>query len=159
MEKDKETIIKKVKKLFALANSSNEHEAALAAAHAQRLLAEHNLAMSDIEARQEATAANKVETSSAKALPKWIWRLLNGVNQAFDSDCVHYSGGKIVFIGVGADPQVAAYTFSYLDKTILTLPPTSKGKKTDQILPFTTALNTASRQRRPHNRNVKHERD
>lgn len=43
-------IIEKIKKLLALANSSNEHEAALAAGHAQRLLSEHNLAMADIDA-------------------------------------------------------------------------------------------------------------
>ena len=35
----RERVIEKVRKLLALSNSSNEHEAALAAAHAQRLLA------------------------------------------------------------------------------------------------------------------------
>lgn len=118
MKENKTTIIERVRKLLALATSSNEHEAALAAAHAQRLLAEHNLGMTDIEFQQEAARANKVEATAAKTLPKWIWKLLGGVKQAFDCDCVHYSGGRIVFIGVGADAQVAAYTFAYLDKTI-----------------------------------------
>jgi hypothetical protein len=35
----RERIIERVRKLLALSSSSNEHEAALAAAHAQRLLA------------------------------------------------------------------------------------------------------------------------
>lgn len=118
MEKDKKMIIEKIKKLLALSKSSNEHEAALAAAHAQRLLSEHNLAMTDVEAGREAGAAEKVETDSAKTLPKWVWRLLGGVQAAFDCQVVHKGIGKIVFIGVGADAQVASYTFTYLDKTI-----------------------------------------
>ena len=56
-------IIEKIKKLLALANSSNEHEAALAASHAQRLLSEHNLAMADIEAAHKPDKADKVDTT------------------------------------------------------------------------------------------------
>ncbi|EKD40817.1 MAG: hypothetical protein ACD_74C00157G0002 [uncultured bacterium] len=118
MEKDKTTIIERVRKLLALATSSNEHEAALAAAHAQRLLAEHNLAMTDIEASQETMAANKVDINAAKTFPKWIQLLLAGVSEAFDCQAFHYRSGKIIFIGVGADAQVAAYTFTYLQGTI-----------------------------------------
>ena len=54
-------IIEKIKKLLALANSSNEHEAALAASHAQRLLSEHNLAMADIEAAHRPDKADKAK--------------------------------------------------------------------------------------------------
>lgn len=118
MEKDKKEIIEKIKKLLALSKSNNEHEAALAAAHAQRLLSEHNLSMTDVEAKKEADSAEKVETDSAKTLPKWVWELLGSVQRAFDCQVVHKGSGKIVFIGVGADAQVASYTFAYLDKTI-----------------------------------------
>lgn len=119
MEKDKKDIIEKIKKLLALSKSNNEHEAALAAAHAQRLLSEHNLGMTDVEAKKEVdSAAEKVETDSAKTLPKWVWRLLGSIQQSFDCQVVHRGIGKVVFIGVGADAQVASYTFAYLDKTI-----------------------------------------
>ena len=111
-------IIEKIKKLLALANSSNEHEAALAASHAQRLLSEHNLAMADIEAAHKPDKADKVEASVSKTLPKWLRILSAGVSTAFDCQAVHYpSTGKMVFIGVGADVQIAAYTFAYLDRT------------------------------------------
>ena len=112
-------IIEKIKKLLALANSSNEHEAALAAGHAQRLLAEHNLAMADIETAHKPDKANKVETAVSKSLPKWLRHLSAGVSTAFDCQAIHHpAAGKMTFIGVGADVQIAAYTFTYLDRTV-----------------------------------------
>ena len=116
---DNSPIIEKIKKLLALANSSNEHEAALAAGHAQRLLSEHNLAMADIEAAHRPDKADKVETTVSKTLPKWMRHLSAGVSSAFDCQAVHHpAAGKMTFIGVGADVQIAAYTFTYLDRTI-----------------------------------------
>jgi hypothetical protein len=112
-------IIEKIRKLLALANSSNEHEAALAAAHAQRLLAEHNLAMADIEASHKPHSADTIETRVSKTLPKWLRHLSAGVCSAFDCQAIHHPAlGTLTFIGVGADVQVAAYTFAYLDKTV-----------------------------------------
>jgi hypothetical protein len=115
----KAAVIEKVKKLLALANSSNEHEAALAASHAQRLLAEHNLAMGDIQASERPDRADRLEMAVAKKLPKWLRVLIAGIGIAFDCRFVHYATtGKLVFIGVGADVEVAVYTFSYLEKTL-----------------------------------------
>jgi hypothetical protein len=114
-----QAVIEKIKKLLALANSSNEHEAALAASHAQRLLSEHNLAMADIESVQKPQSADKVETAVAKTLPKWVRHLSAGICKAFDCQAVHHPVlGKMTFIGVGADVQIAAYTFAYLEKTV-----------------------------------------
>ena len=116
---DNSPVIEKIRKLLALANSCNEHEAALAAGHARRLLAEHNLAMADIEAAQRPDKADKVETAAAKTLPKWLRHLSAGVSSSFDCRAIHHpASGKITFIGVGADVQVAAYTFTYLDRTV-----------------------------------------
>lgn len=116
---DNNRIIDKIRKLLALANSSNEHEAALAASHAQRLLSAHNLAMADIESEQKPQSADKVEATVSKTLPKWVRHLSAGVCTAFDCQGIHHPAtGKLTFIGVGADVQIAAYTFSYLDKTV-----------------------------------------
>ncbi len=116
---EKAPIIEKIKKLLALADSSNEHEAALAAGHAQRLLSEHNLAMADIEAAHKPDRADKVETSVSKSLPKWLRHLSAGVSSAFDCQAIHHPAtGKMTFIGVGADVHIAVYTFTYLDRTV-----------------------------------------
>ena len=116
---DKTPIIDRIKKLLALAGSCNEHEAALAAAHAQRLLAAHNLAMADITASGRPQQADRVETDVARSLPKWIRHLSAGVSSAFDCQAIHHPAtGKMTFIGIGADVQVAVYTFTYLDRTV-----------------------------------------
>lgn len=113
------TVIEKIKKLLALSNSCNEHEAALAAAHAQRLLAEHNLAMEDIETARKPDKADMVETTTAKTMPKWLRHLTAGVSKAFDCQAIHHpANGKLTFIGVGADVQIAAYTYNYLDRSV-----------------------------------------
>jgi hypothetical protein len=112
-------IIDKIKKLLALSNSCNEHEAALAAAHVQRLLAAHNLAMADITASEKPDKVDRVETDVARSLPKWIRHLSAAVSSAFDCQAIHHPAtGKMTFIGVGADVQVAAYTFTYLERTV-----------------------------------------
>jgi hypothetical protein len=116
---DNSLIIEKIRKLLALANSSNEHEAALAAGHAQRLLSEYNLAMTDIEAAHRPDRADTIETTVARSLPKWVSHLCAAVSSAFDCQAVHHPAtGKLTFIGVGADVQITAYTFSYLDRTV-----------------------------------------
>ena len=116
---DNNPIIEKIKKLLALSNSCNEHEAALAASHVQRLLSEHNLAMADIEAADRPDKADKVETTVSRTLPKWVRHLSAGVGSAFDCQAIHHPAtGKMTFIGVGADVQIAAYTFTYLDRTV-----------------------------------------
>ena len=112
-------IIDKIRKLLALSNSSNEHEASLAASHAQRLLSEHNLAMADIESDIKPDSADRVETSVSKTLPKWVRHLSAGICSAFDCQAIHNPAtGKLTFIGVGADVQIAVYTFTFLERTV-----------------------------------------
>lgn len=111
----RERVIERVRKLLALSNSSNEHEAALAAAHAQRLLAEHNLAISELEMREE--GAGEAELTVARTVPKWLSSLFAVVAHAFDCMAIVAStadAGRLRFIGVGKDPAVAACTLQFL---------------------------------------------
>mgnify|MGYP001809597840 CR=1 FL=1 len=112
-------IIERVRKLLALSNSSNEHEAALAAAHAQRLLSEHNLAMSELEVQEE--GAGEVELQVAKVVPKWLSSLFATVANAFDCFPIvtgNQTCSRLRFIGVGEDPGVAACTLQFLMKEL-----------------------------------------
>lgn len=52
-DQERAKLIDKVRKLLALSQSPNEHEAMLAAEKAQALLAEHNLSMSELEQREK----------------------------------------------------------------------------------------------------------
>jgi hypothetical protein len=112
-------IIEKVKKILALAESDNENEAAVASVKAREMLAEYNLSISDIVFEPESIKATKIEVKSRKNLEPWMWKLLNIVTRSCDCKYFHHSAGKIFFVGVGADHQVASYMFSYLYKTLL----------------------------------------
>lgn len=75
--------------------------------------------MADIEASHRPDKADKIEIEAAKTLPKWLKHLSAGVCSGFDCQAIHHPAtGKLTFIGVGADAQVAAYTFSYLERTV-----------------------------------------
>jgi len=115
----RERVIEKVRKLLALSNSSNQHEAALAAAHAQRLLAEHNLAMSELEVQEE--GAGEVALEVAKTVPKWLSSLFATVANGFDCFPIVTttpSCSRLRFIGVGEDPAVACCTLQFLMKEL-----------------------------------------
>ncbi len=117
---DHERIIEKVRKLLALSQSDNEHEAATAAAKAQELLAEYNLSLSDIPADDgRCMRATKSAARTRQRLEDWAYLLAGATSVAFDCRYVHFSSGKTVFIGVGADPEVCAWTYHYLYKTLL----------------------------------------
>lgn len=111
----RERVIEKVRKLLALSSSSNQHEAALAAAHAQRLLAEHNLSMSELEVREK--GAGEVALEVAKTVPKWLSSLFASVANGFDCFPIvttTASCSRLRFIGVGEDPAVACCTLQFL---------------------------------------------
>ena len=115
-----EKVIEKIQKLLALSASSNEHEAALAAAHAQRLLALHNLRMSDIDTASPPDQADSIEVPAATTLPKWSGWLATSVASSCSCRVIHVKGARphLVFIGVGQDVEVASYTYQVLEKTI-----------------------------------------
>ena len=128
-------VIDKVRKLLALSASANEFEAALAASHAHRLLAEHNLTMTDLEVK-EAGASEDTLDLGTKAADKWARVLCTVVATSFDCRTIIRTGGgntaKIAFVGVCEDPTIALYTSQYLIFTlkrlakdfVKTLPPT-----------------------------------
>jgi hypothetical protein len=118
---DNSRIIDRVRKILALSESDNEHEAAIASVKAREMLAKYNLSMSDIVFEPESIKATRIEVKARKNLESWMWELLNIVTKSCDCEYFHHSGGKIFFVGVGADHQVASYMFSYLYRTLLKL--------------------------------------
>jgi hypothetical protein len=75
--------------------------------------------MADIESAGTPDRADRIETAVSRKLPTWVRHLSAGVSAAFDCQAIHHpASGRMTFIGVGADAQVAVYTFTYLDRTI-----------------------------------------
>jgi hypothetical protein len=116
---DHARIIEKVRKLLALSLSDNEHEAASAAAKAQELLSEYNLSMSDIPAHDPGSAkATHAQAHTRKSPEPWMYLLAGASAKAFD--CAYFFNlAGMVFVGVGADQEVCAWTYAYLYKTLL----------------------------------------
>jgi hypothetical protein len=116
---DYQRLIDRVRKLLNLAASTNEHEAAAAAAKAHALLAEYNLTIADVGEETVTSNATKSRTKTRKKLESWAFDLAQCVSEAFDCGYYHRGDGQTTFVGVGADPEVCAWTFGYLYKTLL----------------------------------------
>lgn len=116
----KQEVIGKAQKLFQLAGSSNEHEAALAAAKARMLLAKHNLTMAEVPSREIPGLVSVIEasTTAGRVLRNWVKGLLIHVAEAFE--CEHVIRRRkgcapvLTFIGAAADAEIALYTFRFL---------------------------------------------
>lgn len=113
-----EKILDRIKKLLSLANSSNEHEAALAAAQAAKLMMEHNIAEAQLDSHEASENVGEIDLDSAGKLAKWKGIVLSGLTQAFD--CKAYSTrkydvykGKTVYKVVGQPSKTSTITYMY----------------------------------------------
>lgn len=116
----KDEVISKVRKLFELANSPNENEAASAASKAREMLSRYNLTLADLptEELKSVAAATEKSIGVGKVLRNWVKGLLIHIAEGFE--CEHIirrrsgSSPVLVFIGTSADAEVAVYTFRFL---------------------------------------------
>ena len=116
----KDEVISKVQKLFELANSPNENEAALAASKARELLCRYNLSMADLPTDELKSVVTATEKSFGvgKVLRNWIKGLLIHIAEGFECEHVirrrYGCAPLLTFIGTQADAEVAVYTFQFL---------------------------------------------
>lgn len=123
----KEQVVSKVRKLFELSNSSNENEAALAAAKARELLSRYNMSMADLPTEDMKTAVSVTEASvsTGRAVRNWVKGLLIHVAYGFDCEHIirrrHGTNPILTFIGTTADAEIAVYTFRFLFRELNSL--------------------------------------
>ncbi len=116
----KEQVVSKIRKLFELSNSSNENEAALAAAKARELLSRYNLSMADLPAddMRSAAAVTEATVGVGCVVRNWVKGLLVHVACGFDCEHIirrrHDSNPILAFIGTAADAEIALQTFRFL---------------------------------------------
>lgn len=119
---DHKHVVEKIRKLLALARSTNEHEAAAAAAKAQELLSAHNLKIADVPTDELSNTMRVAEAhqKTRQRLEAWAYQLAHIVSAAFDCRYYHNpEAGRTTFLGVGPDPEVCGWTYSFLYKTLL----------------------------------------
>lgn len=121
---DKERYIERIKKLLALATSSNAHEAASAMNKAQALMRKYQIDHEDIELNEVESADASIEPIKP---PIWTVWLINMVCDAFGVRSVlgqelGRSGklrGQVTFWGPNSKAQVAKYCFDVLYRQLL----------------------------------------
>ncbi|CAH2213257.1 DUF2786 domain-containing protein [Tepidibacter aestuarii] len=150
-------IISKIKKLFALSESSNENEAKVALIKAQELLAKHKLSIKEIKEYQDTKTnviENKTNVSFTKA--KWKGRLAYVIAENFG--CYSYfktrRNNTVAFMGKDEDVTVCTIVLEYaidcINNTVKKLKyqyykkyNTTKGLENDYALGFIAGLENA----------------
>ena len=116
--------IQREKKLLALSKSSNVHEAALALEHAQRLMQEQGLSMTDV--RMFDVKSHVVPMAKAKTPANHIQNLSQLIAGAFGCELFVTSQevgwgkweSKVCFIGIESAAELAGYAFDVLRRQL-----------------------------------------
>ena len=113
-----EKVIEKIKKLLAMTeeNGASENEAMIAALKAQKLMAEYNLNIADIETKDE-HATIVEESFDCGNGDKWKYRLANIIAGNFRCKTYFINESHIVFYGYKSDAKIALDVFKFLFNT------------------------------------------
>ncbi len=133
-----DAVLDRVRKLLALATSPNVHEAAAAAARAQRLVEQHRLEGWLAAERAEADDPDPIEDARdeplevARRLRKWKRVLASGLAEV--NGCVAYTleapdGERLVLVGRSRDRAAVRELWEWLTKRIEWLSATEGGKR------------------------------
>ncbi|MCK4501377.1 DUF2786 domain-containing protein [Candidatus Babeliales bacterium] len=108
------SMIEKVKKLLALANSDNENEAQLASKKAQELLLKHNISLATVESHKPEFVRENLELPKRQAVEaKFIHSLLI---EFYFVQVVHSSRtNKLIYFGTEENIKVAMFVKSFLE--------------------------------------------
>jgi len=108
-------ILEKVKKLLALGQSENEHEAALAVARAQALMEKHSISEAMLQldgAEPEEEIQPWADPLFAGKVGSWRYRLGDVLAEA-NGVKVYKSGKSLKVIGRASDVQAVRYLFGF----------------------------------------------
>ena len=128
MDTDQQKIFNKIQKCFALSESANPHEAAVALKQAHALAKKYNIDYNAV-AKQQINAGQQLDVCYQKSLPIYLTELINLVNFVFQTQSViskvqvNDSQVKLVieFIGRTCDVVVAENAWVFLSNILLKL--------------------------------------
>ncbi|MHC0067460.1 DUF2786 domain-containing protein [Nostoc sp. UIC 10890] len=126
-----EKIADKIRKLFALSESSNEAEASAAAAKAQEMLTRHNLSIASLQ-DWTPQPLEEEEVRQFKRMTSWKFILLSGVcwgNYCSAITRHYYSGSKMIILGRKVNIVSTRIQFEYLEQTIERLAKQAQGNR------------------------------
>ncbi len=112
------SIVERIKKLLALATSSNENESTAAAEKASLLLAQYNLSLADLGPNHhEEIDEDSVETTSK--FVTWKMMLLSGIADANGCSAMRNTyNGNMFLVGTSTNLIVCKHLYEYLSSAI-----------------------------------------
>jgi phosphomannomutase len=156
VHEERQRIIERVQKLFALAaQNDSPEEAQLAAMRAQELLQKYDLNLSELDIKRGGSNLCGEQHIQLKKrnTPAWIKFLYSAVAEGFGVDC--YRGLRLfdtilIYIGVEPDVTIAKQTFEYLYNFIETYDLNGKSakQKSQWRMGFIYAVNTRFEEQR-----------
>ena len=116
--------VEKIKKLLALSQSSNVHEAALALQRAQELMQKHNVTMTHVrlaDVKEAKAFVGKVKNPASHI--KWLARMVAdafGCNMILMPEYVGFYGWvtSVQFIGIDTAAELSSYAFDVLRRQL-----------------------------------------
>lgn len=121
MSKHNEKIIERLKKLFALGQSSNQHEAELAMSMANKLMTEYQISATDIDLSEEGDIVREEYRVEGAERSTFLQLLADAAAIMYDAKCNRLMGkhGALVlrFYGTPADILASKMTFEHLHKS------------------------------------------
>lgn len=108
-------IVDKIRKLLALATSSNEHESRLAAEKAQELLVKYNLSMQSVnDARHEYTSVDRKKKFRLSTEDCYVLPVVSA--HFFVRSVIHrdFDGVRVELLGTATNVEIASYVYEFL---------------------------------------------
>ena len=141
-------IVDKIQKLLALTESSNEHEAALAAEKAHELLAEHNLSMAQVESASKKEKLNEQvghTSATSKLGARWVRNLWLATARLYFCEYLYSRGNHKTYhtvIGSEANTTTACHMAEFFTQSVVKM---SKGSSSQSSFRTGCALRLVAR--------------
>ena len=141
-------IVDKIQKLLALTESSNEHEAALAAEKAHELLAEHNLSMAQVESASKKEKLNEQvghTSATSKLGARWVRNLWLATARLYFCEYLYSRGNHKTYhtvIGSEANTTTACHMAEFFTQSVVEM---SKGSSSQSSFRTGCALRLVAR--------------
>lgn len=116
MEADREKMLEKLRKLFALGKSSNQHEAELAMQKASEIMEEYQISATEVDLQEAGRITREdIRATDGYGIKHWIFVLARASAKLYNGDAA-YSADQthLHFIGTKTDIEAIKMTFAHL---------------------------------------------
>lgn len=114
---EKEKIIEKLKKLFALGTSPNHHEAEAALAKAAAIMTEHNISTADVDLSEQGGITEERMPAKGQEKTTWAFALADACGMLYGCQTLRMrcaAQTQLRWVGTPLDVAAARMTFSHL---------------------------------------------